>query len=454
VRVGIVDDDLSLAELLADKIDQETEVTDSAETALEWVEQARVDCLITDLRMPEVGGLELLERVRQISTELPVIVITGHGSIDTAVQAMKQGAWDYLEKPVGGDEIQIIVNRIAEQLERANQLEGLRESQRSLLEGEQLVGESEVMQEVQSLIDKVAPETSNVLIEGETGTGKELIARAIHSRGPRFGAPFMAINCAAIPAELLESELFGHEKGAFTGAEEKKKGKIEMADGGTLFLDEIGELDLKLQPKLLRVLEQGNLTRLGGEVKKEVDVRLVAATNRELSELVEAKKFRRDLFYRVNTIKITAPPLRNHPEDIPELIDYFARIEAWDVNSDNFTEAALKALKAYSWPGNVRELRNILERLIVLTEGEEIELADLPLELQSSRPGKSGEGEEIKSINWRRYGDDLPQVISNLEAAIIESVLRECDGNKSEAARRLEISRQSLHYKLENNPAE
>ncbi len=452
MRVGIVDDDLSLAELLADKVEQETKVTDSPEMALEWVEQSRVDCLITDLRMPEVGGLELLERVRELSAELPVIVITGHGSIDTAVEAMKQGAWDYLEKPVGGDEIQIIVDRIAEELKRANQLEGLRESQRSLLEEEKLVGDSEAMREVQDLIDKVAPESSNVLIEGETGTGKELIARAIHSRGPRFGAPFMAINCAAIPAELLESELFGHEKGAFTGADETKKGKIELADGGTLFLDEIGELALELQPKLLRVLEQGNLSRLGGEVKKEVDVRLVAATNRQLSELVKADEFRRDLFYRVNTIKITAPPLRNHREDIPELIDYFAQVEAWDVNSDNFSEAALEAMKSYRWPGNVRELRNILERVIVLTTGEEIKLSDLPAELQA--PGPEPAGEEVESINWQKYGDELPQILNNLETKIIESVLRECDGNKSEAARRLGISRQSLHYKLENNPAE
>ncbi|MFB6354956.1 MAG: sigma-54-dependent transcriptional regulator, partial [bacterium] len=322
--VGIVDDDTRLAEMLSENLEQESHFTSDPSEMLSWVQNEEVDCVVTDLKMEPMGGLELLDSIRDENSSIPVILMTGHGSVDSAVEAMKKGARDYLQKPVSSEEFQIVIDRIEEEIQKRKQLEGFRVNQQERSSGESLlIGDSSSMKELRDLIKKVAGERLGVLIQGETGTGKELVAREIHALSNRGDAPFMTVNCAAIPENLLESELFGHEKGAFTGADERRKGKMELADGGTLFLDEIGELPLDLQPKLLRSLEQEEFTRVGGEFPQQVDVRFISATNRDLEKKIEEEDFRKDLYYRLNTLEIHTPPLRDHPEDIPMLVDHF-----------------------------------------------------------------------------------------------------------------------------------
>ncbi len=444
MKVGIIDDDLSLAQMLAENLEQETEITDQPEKVEGWVQNGEIDCLVSDLKMPGKSGLKILEEVKEMRSEFPVVMITGHGSVSSAVEAMKQGAYDYFQKPVSNEELQVIIDRIEAELERQNQLEGLRVSQQDFLEEEKIIGTSGPIRRVKEMIEKVAPRKASVLVEGETGTGKELIARALHTRGPRAKAPLIVLNCAAIPPDLLESELFGHVKGAFTGAEETRKGKVELADGGTLFLDEIGEMPLELQPKLLRVLEQEEVTRVGGDTPRSVDIRVVTATNQDLNKLIEEKEFRKDLLYRVNTIQIEAPPLREHPADIPLLIDYFVG----EKGKIEFTSAALEALKDYSWPGNVRELKNVIERLVILVEQGPVGTDDLPEEI-INRSGSSKTSLKNENISWHKYGENLSEALENIERQVIQQTLKNTGENKAEAARQLGISRQNLHYKLE-----
>jgi len=447
MRVGIIDDDLEYGRLLREKIDYEAVVTDDPGEVLRWVGADRIDCLLSDLRMPEVGGLELMKRVKKVNVTLPVVLLTGHGSISTAVKAMKEGARDYLEKPVDEEELNALLKRVEEEIKKENQLEAYRASSDEQLE--KLVGSSAVMEDLREKIQQVAPEDINVLIHGETGTGKELVARSIHSLGDRSEAPLMTINCAAIPRDLLEEELFGHVEGAFTGAGETRKGKVELADGGTVFLDEISELPLELQPKLLRVIERGEVTKIGGDYPRTVDVRFLAATNRKPGELLRAGEFREDLYYRLNTMEIETPPLREHPGDIPGIAEYFLDIIAAKKGDDySLAEETLEAMKKYEWPGNVRELKNVVERLVVLAGPGKIDKEDLPAEVLERASGESPlTGEQW----WFEFGDELPEILGNIEEIIIEQALEEAEGNRSAAARKLGISRQSLQYKLDSD---
>ncbi|MFB6346139.1 MAG: sigma-54-dependent transcriptional regulator [bacterium] len=445
VRLGVVDDDLELANLVANEIPQDTLTTEDPQDVLDWVREDRVDGVFSDLKMGSVSGIDLLEEIRSMNEVLPVVIMTGYGSIDTAVEAMKKGAYDYIEKPIEGQEIRAVAQRLNDQIKNQQQLEGFRESQRIEEDTKyQLIGSSDPMADVREMIDQLAPQSMSVLIKGETGTGKEIIARQLHAKSRRADSPLMTVNCAAIPGNLLEEELFGHEKGAFTGADETKKGKLELADEGTVFLDEIGELPLELQPKLLRVLEQGEVTKVGGEFPREVDVRFIAATNRDMKSMLEEQSFRKDLYYRLNSLEIKSPALREHPEDIPELADYFLDQMAGKMNSvPRPTEQALEELKGYHWPGNVRELKNIIERCAVLVNGDSIDVDKLPDEITGKSTPSGG------YFNWEDYGESLPDALENLEMEIINDVISTVEGNKAEAARRLGISRQSLQYKLD-----
>lgn len=448
MRIGLVDDDPSVLDLLEDELEfEDLRSTSDFDTALEWIESASLDCLVTDLKLGDHSGMDLLNRARDQSETIEVVMMTGFGSVDTAVEAMKAGARDYLQKPVQVDELQLVLERIDDELETRTQLEGFRAARDTDSES-LLIGDSSAIESLRDTIKKVAPENINVLIKGSTGTGKELVAREIHRRSPRSDAPFIAVNCAAIPENLLESELFGHVKGAFTGADENRRGKIELASGGTLFLDEIGEMPLNLQPKLLRVLEQNKLTRIGSESARSVDVRFLSATNRNLSQQMERDEFRKDLYYRLQGIELETPELREHPEDIPRLVQHFLEEMAGEqFQTLEVTDDVIESMKRYHWPGNVRELRNVVERAAVLTDDSTIATDVLPSEVadsseRTSQPG--GTGEEW----WTEYGDSLDTVLDEIEQEIIRSAMEEAGGNKAEAARQLGISRQSLHYKL------
>lgn len=448
MRVGFVDDDREFASLLAEELDCETLVTADAEETLSWVREDRVDCLVSDLKMGSMSGLDLLEEVQSHREGFPVVIMTGHGSIDSAVDAMKKGANDYIEKPVEGPELRAVIGRIQDQLEDQKRLEGFRESQKLEQDTKyRLVGDSDSITELREMIGRLAPQPMSVLIKGETGTGKEIIARQLHAKSQRSDSPMMTVNCAAIPGNLLEEELFGHKKGAFTGADETKKGKLELADGGTVFLDEIGELPMKLQPKLLRVLEQGEVTKVGGEFPRSVDVRFLAATNRDINTMIREESFRKDLYYRLNSLEIQAPPLREHPEDIPDLAEHFLRqLVAGRSSVPSFTDGALEELRQYDWPGNVRELKNVVERSAVLVDDDRITVGDLP----DGITGESSSGIPAESFDWTDYGETLPEAVESLEMRVIKRTLEDADENKAEAARRLGISRQSLQYKLNN----
>jgi DNA-binding NtrC family response regulator len=444
VIIGLVDDDPSVLDMLENQIEYDSlRTTTDPDTAREWIQSQALDCLVTDLKLGDQSGMELLREARTMSPPIEVIMMTGYGSVESAVTAMKNGARDYLQKPVQVDELQLLLERVEDEIETRTQLEGFRAAS-SAAGDSLLVGDSDRMSELRDTIEKVAPERINVLIKGSTGTGKELIAREIHRLSPRSDAPFIAVNCAAIPENLIESELFGHVKGAFTGADETKRGKIELADGGTVFLDEIGEMPHSLQPKLLRVLEQDQITRVGGEAPQPVDVRFLSATNRDLGRQMDEEVFRKDLYFRLQGMEIVAPDLRDHPEDIPRLVQHFLdemageRFQKMDVEQEVY-----EALKRYEWPGNVRELRNVVERAAVLSDQNTITTEGLPPEVLDSDPSTGSDRRW-----WTRYGESLDDVINGIENEIIRTVVEEADGNKSEAARRLGISRQSLHYKL------
>jgi DNA-binding NtrC family response regulator len=446
MRVGIVDDDLALARMLAEDIDSDTVVAAKAQKALEWIEQGRIDCLLSDFKMPGMDGLELLEKIQSIEKDFPVIIMTGHASISGAVKAIKRGAWVYLEKPVSSTAVEALLGKIEKEIKNYKQLEAFRENQSLEAKASRLIGTSERMEELRELIGRVAGRDINILIKGETGTGKDLIARELHARSDRSAAPFMVVNCAAIPGELLEGELFGYLRGAFTGAVENKKGKLELAESGTVFLDEIGELSLSLQPKLLRAIEQGEITRLGGDFPQSIDVRFVAATNRELVELMEVGEFRKDLYYRLNAFEIKAPTLTEHSGDIPELVEHFLKdVRVPGQNKIKYSEDVMEALVDYHWPGNVRELKNVVERAAILAGEEEITKVHLPAEIVASDEMSAG---KTGFDNWAHFGDDLDSILDNIERKIIKQALAETEGNKSRAARKLGISRQSLHYKL------
>ena len=399
-----------------------------------------VDLAIVDLRMPRMDGLSLLREARSRGVRVPVIVMTAFGSIDSAVEAMKAGAYHYLTKPFSLEEALVLVERALRERELERELEALRREVERRYGFHNLVGKSKAMQQVFELIRRVSHSRSTVLIQGSSGTGKELVARAIHYSSPRRDRPFVAVECSAIPETLLESELFGYVRGAFTGAVTSRKGLLEEADGGTLFLDEIGDLSPSMQVKLLRTLQEREVRRIGAQQSVKVDVRLIAATNRDLEEAVRRGEFRADLFYRLNVITINLPDLKDRPEDIPLLAHHFLRkfAEANGEHKRGISKEAMDLLMNYHWPGNVRELENVIERAVILGRGPEVLPEDLPPRLR--QPSRPAAGEEVP----------LPQglTLRELELRYIQEVLRRTGGRKAEAARLLGISRRTLYRRL------
>ncbi len=413
-----------------------------ATTALKLLEQHEIDLVLTDLRLPDLSGIEVLRRVKEFDPYVEVIIVTGHGSVNTAVEAMKLGAYDYIEKPFRPDELRALVMKA---LERRR----LRKENLSLKKHlstqyiKNLVGGSRAMAKVYKLISIVAPTSSTVLITGESGTGKELVARAIHFNSPRKDAPFVVVDCGLIPDDLLEAELFGYKKGAFTGALEHRQGLIEDAQGGTLFLDEIGNLPSGLQAKLLRLLQEKEYRPLGARESKRADIRVVAATNRDLKEMVRKGKFREDLFYRLNIFPIHLPPLRERKEDIPLLANHFLRKYSSELGKPikSITAEAMKRLVEYHWPGNVRELENTIQRAVLLAEGDVIEPASLSLQAEEDSIRVPGNIEELKELKKRLR----QKAVESAERLFVLSALERNSWNITRAAEDVGMQRPNFH---------
>ncbi|MBI4250980.1 MAG: sigma-54-dependent Fis family transcriptional regulator [Candidatus Tectomicrobia bacterium] len=438
----VVDDEERVRTLLARLLGEEgyhVASAASAEEALHELEGGSHDVVLTDLMMPGMSGLELLEEIRRGHPETSVILVTAHGTVDSAVEAMRKGAFHYVCKPFKLDEVRIIVQRAIEESQTKHELAGLRREVHQRFEFSNIIGKSKPIQEVFDLIRRVARSTSTVLIEGKSGTGKELVAKAIHYNSPRTSRPCDAINCSAITETLLESELFGHMKGSFTGAVASKKGLFEEAQGGTIFLDEIGEISAALQVKLLRVLQDHEIRRVGGNQPLKVDVRVIAATNRDLAEAVRQKEFRDDFYYRLNVVTIHLPSLKDRPEDIPILAQHFLAKYAKEAGSSvtQICKEAMRALLQYAWPGNIRELENVIERAITLGAEGEIRVEDLPDPLR-----REEEGGRLDAI-------PVEMSMQDVEKAHIERVLRHTGGQVSQAARLLGIDRRTIYRKMQ-----
>jgi two-component system NtrC family response regulator len=444
-RILVVDDDESLRWVTQAQLAQsgyDVAAAADAAGALEQVRNSPPDLVITDLKMPGMSGLDLLKAVRAEFPEIIVIMVTAFGTVETAVEAMKAGAYDYVTKPVNVDELRLIVNRGLEHLDLREEVRALRSSLDKKYGFENILGQSNKLLYVLDMAARAALATSTVLIRGETGTGKELLAKAVHFNSRRKDGPFVTINSGAIPKDLIESELFGHVKGSFTGAFANKKGKVELADGGTLFLDEIGELPLELQVKILRLIQQGEIEKLGFAGVSKVDVRIIAATHRNLQAMVEDETFREDLYYRLAVIPLELPPLRERAEDIPELVQhFFVKAKEKQGRPDlALPTRMLPYFSVYSWPGNVRELENIIERIVVLTRGDEITLNDLPDFLRRERPPV----EELH-LDLPPYGISL----EGIEKELIVRALEKFNWNQTHAAQYLDISRKTLIYRME-----
>ena len=438
VNILVVDDEEIVRSSLVDWLREDGYHAEAAENGFEALEKLREkpwDIALVDLKMPKMDGLELMERMKKLKPDIQVIIITAYATVHTAVQAMKMGAYDYLVKPFNPEEISLLINRLIESKELVKEISYLRKELAKQYQFHDLISKSPKMQKIFEFARTVAKSNSNILILGESGTGKELLARAIHNESLRAAGPFVAVSCVALPETLLESELFGHEKGAFTDAVTQKKGKFELAHGGTLFLDEIGDISPKLQLNLLRVLQEKEFTRVGGTKPIRVDVRIIAATNRDLKKAVEEGKFRDDLYYRLNVISIQIPPLRERKEDIPLLVHRF--IEKFNIELgkrvEKISEEALKTLMKYDWPGNVRELENVIERAMVITKGTLIKPEDIQI---SAEPSK-----EI-----RVEGED--RSLRAVERAHIQRVLEENDWNIQRSAQILGIDRVTLYKKI------
>jgi DNA-binding NtrC family response regulator len=439
-RILVVEDEEKLRRVLELQLISAGFDVDKAATAEEGLKIVdRADMVLTDLRLPNIDGQQFLAMIRRQNTHLPVVMMTAYGSVETAVEAMKAGATDFLLKPFSLDHLMQVVHKALE-------VRALREENRQLkvelgrrYEFDNIIGRSPAMQEIFAAIERVGPTRATVLLTGESGVGKDLIARAIHFHSPRKDRPLVKINCTAIPENLMESELFGYEKGAFTGAQTNKPGKFEQADTGTVFLDEIGDVPAVIQVKLLRVLQERELERLGSNVTRHIDVRLVAATNQDLRAALEQGTFREDLYYRLNVVPLNIPPLRERKQDIPFLANHFVQKLGPDTGCrvEGITDAAMEKLVAYHWPGNVRELENVVERSLVMATGTELDAADIKLE---SAPRPRGQGES----HFLPDGLSLDQ----FEQDIIKEALRRADGNKSQAARLLGLTRNALRYRL------
>ncbi|MBI4431364.1 MAG: sigma-54-dependent Fis family transcriptional regulator [Candidatus Omnitrophica bacterium] len=438
----VVDDEEHSREGLRDYLEglgYDVQIAANAPDALGIVKKQRPDIVITDLKMPQMDGLELLEEIMDISPETMVVVLTAYGTVETAVKAMKSGAFHYLTKPVNFEELELVLKKALSQQRLEQENRELREALADQRAHDEIVGKSEIIVDLIRQAERVAPTNASILIEGESGTGKELFARLIHNAGPRSRKPFVAVHCAALTDTLLTSELFGHERGSFTGATERKIGRFERAHEGTLFLDEIAELKEDVQVKLLRVLQDGNFERVGGFKTIHADIRLICATNKNLSEEVKKGRFREDLFYRINVVKFTMPALRDRRDDIPMLVEHFLKYYAAQNRKGTYriTPQAAEVLQNYRWPGNIRELRNTIERMVVLGKSEIIDVDQIPIELK---------GEDRAADNLMSNPNTN---LRGAEKILIEDRLKQYQGNKSKAARALGISRRTLYRKME-----
>ncbi len=446
-RILVVDDERSMQEFLEIFLRGEGYAVVTAgdvASARAMLENDDFDVVISDLQMPGGSGLDLLHAARDASPDAMVIMITAYASTETAIAAMKEGAYDYLTKPFRVDEIRLVIEKALEKKTLARENRRLRTELRSQSRNRRVIGNSSAMQRVFDLVSQVADSRANVLVTGESGTGKEMIARAIHEIGERRDGPFITVNCAAIPENLLESELFGHMRGSFTGALHNKEGLFELAQGGTIFLDEVGDLPLALQVKVLRVIQEKSFRRVGGTHDQQVDVRIVSATNRRLEEEVAAGRFREDLYYRLNVIEIPLPSLRERRDDIELLVDHFIEKYARELGKEvkGLDDAAMAKLASYRFPGNVRELENVIERAVALTRGPVIQVESLP------RSVLEREG-PVASARIPREGVDLDRMMEDYERSLILEALRPAGGVKKKAARLLGISFRSLRYRLE-----
>ena len=435
VKILVVDDEAIVRESLGDWLkdaDYQVFTAESGHEALKVIEREKPVIMIADLVMPSMDGIELMKRAKERQPGIEVIIITAYASIPTAITAMKEGAYDYIEKPFCPERAELLVKKLAEHQELIEENLSLRQRLEDRYHFENIITKSSKMQRLIELIKVVGKSNATVLITGESGTGKELVARATHSQSSRHNKPFIAVSCAALPESLLESELFGHEKGSFTGAYTQKKGKFEFANGGTIFLDEVGEMSANIQVHLLRVLEEKEFTRVGGNEPIRVDLRVISATNKDLRKAIEEQEFREDLYYRLNVVNIELPPLRERKEDIPLLAEHFLNKFAADNRKEvtGFSPDAMEFLLGYDWPGNVRELENAIERAVILAKDSLITVADLPQE-------------NLSLVRLASTGKNLKEVEKNH----ILNVLRKTGGNYSEAARILGISRMTLYNK-------
>lgn len=441
----IVDDERHTREGLMQVFEDVYDIymAENAEEAFTLMESETFDVVLTDLRMPGKSGMKVIDKALSLANRPPVIMMTAYGDVDSAVEAMKRGAYDFLTKPVNIEKLEILIKRALKSKTLEKEVEHLHERLDVKFNFSGIVGNSSELMKVIDRVKLVAPSKASVLIGGETGTGKELIAQAIHQNSNRAKGPFVAVHCAALPAALLESELFGHEKGAFTGATERRMGRFEMAEGGTLFLDEIGEIDLSTQVKLLRFLEQRTFERLGSSKPIKVDTRLVAATNRDLLQMVEKGDFREDLYYRLNVVQIQMPSLADRAEDLPLLLNHFLKEFATDneVAPPTFEPGAIQALRRYSWPGNIRELRNFAENVVVLHRGGVIHDYDLESKFRGEGPSVDGSGKIVSPLDKEEN-----------EKRLLREALADARGNRTRAASLLGISRRTLHRKLQQWP--
>jgi DNA-binding NtrC family response regulator len=449
-HILVVDDDSAVRDVLREALTQEEYSVSTAQdgvSAIQAVKDSVVHIVITDFQLPDIDGIEIIDRLSKLDAKIIPIMMTGFGTIETAVRAMKSGAFDFITKPFDLEAVAVVVRKAAEFLRLRQENHILRKAVRDQYRLEQLVGVSEPIRQVMEFVRKVADSDSTVMIQGESGTGKELVARMLHFNSLRKDRPLVPVNCGAIPENLLESELFGHEKGAFTGATHSRMGRFELANGGTIFLDEIGEMSLPLQVKLLRVLQEREFERVGGNRTIHVDVRIIAATNQDLDTLVEEKRFRKDLFYRLNVIPIVIPPLRERRSDIPLLIDHFLIRFNQSKHTEiaGLTPEALHMLTEYDWPGNIRELENMMERLVVLKKHGTLSIEDLPEKIC-----RKPTGSELKEqfIRFSEDGINLSREVEQYEKHLIMEALRKANGVTSRAAQLLHLNRTTLVEKL------
>ena len=457
-RILVIDDEAAIRDSLRMTLEYEGYEFMGAATGQEGLalaEREAPDLVLLDVKMPGMDGIEVLERLRNMNDQLPIVVISGHGTISTAVEATKKGAWDFIEKPFASERVLVSLRNALDQRQ-------LRDENRSLKKAvevrHQMIGESGVLSQIMAAISRAAPTNATVLISGESGVGKELVARTIHRNSLRSRERFVQVNCAAIPEELIESELFGHEKGSFTGATEKQMGKFEQADRGTIFLDEVGDMSAKTQAKVLRVLQEGEVERLGSARTIKVDVRVIAATNKNLEEEIEKGHFREDLYFRLAVIPIHVPPLRDRPEDVPLLVRHYMEAFRSENNArpKRITPSAMDALQRYRWKGNIRELRNTVERLYIMTGDDTIDVADLPSAVRSTSPSAGstggggtgsiakalGDGDAVRAGTLREFKDTA-------ERTYLVQKLRENSWNISKTAEAIDTPRSNLYKKLE-----